>query len=346
MDQLTAKPQVLKQANLSMIRKALKEKGSATRAEIVGATQISSTTVRSILSEMIENDEIESIGHDASSGGRKAERYRLRPDRYHGAVFCISGQELHSLLINACGEIQETFCLEVPDRNFEREMTAVLDDLTSRIEIRTIGIGVPGIVEGGSYWKKSLADDKLYQVDIGARISEKYKIPVVLENNLNATTIGFVKCYQNQYPKEPSEGINMAYLHFSKGCVSAGFIAGGRIIRGNSNFAGELGLIPMEDGRTLDEWMADTLDDVQYTRLMAKIIYWVCGILNPQYIALAGEDLRKDCIGPISDTVFSYLSQPMMPEILYSSDVWMDFHHGMSLLTAGKMFEEVQLIKE
>ena len=34
MDTLTARPRVLKQANLSLIRKVLKAKGTATRAEI------------------------------------------------------------------------------------------------------------------------------------------------------------------------------------------------------------------------------------------------------------------------------------------------------------------------
>ena len=92
MDTLTARPRLLKQANLSLIRRVIKNRGTATRAEIAGETQISSTTVRSLLAEMLENGEIESIGHDESSGGRKAERYFLyrggRPadERLHGAV--------------------------------------------------------------------------------------------------------------------------------------------------------------------------------------------------------------------------------------------------------------------
>ena len=77
MDSLTARPNILKQANLSLIRRAIKAKGTSTRAEIAIETRISSTTVRSLLSEMLENGEIESIGLDESSGGRKAQRYRL-----------------------------------------------------------------------------------------------------------------------------------------------------------------------------------------------------------------------------------------------------------------------------
>lgn len=85
MDTITARPRLLKQANLSLIRKVIKSKGTATRAEIAAETKISSTTVRSLLAEMMENGEIQGIGHDESSGGRKAERYGFKPDQYYGA---------------------------------------------------------------------------------------------------------------------------------------------------------------------------------------------------------------------------------------------------------------------
>lgn len=43
MNQLTARPKLLKQANLTLIRKVIKAKGTATRAEIAMETKISST---------------------------------------------------------------------------------------------------------------------------------------------------------------------------------------------------------------------------------------------------------------------------------------------------------------
>ena len=103
MDTLTARPRVLKQANLSLIRKVLKAKGTATRAEIAYETKISSTTVRSLLSEMMQNGEIESVGYDESSGGRKAERYGFRPNRYYGCLLYTSNKGYSFVLIRPCG---------------------------------------------------------------------------------------------------------------------------------------------------------------------------------------------------------------------------------------------------
>ncbi|MDO4275684.1 MAG: ROK family protein [Eubacteriales bacterium] len=346
MDSLAGRPKLLKQGNLTLIRKVIMGKKTATRAEIAEETKISSTTVRSLLAEMLENGEIESIGYDKSSGGRKAERYRFRPERYYGAAFCISDEQMYGLLVNVCGEIVEKRKLEVINNSYEETIVSFLDEEMEDKEIKSIGIGVPGVVEGGCYWKKRLDDDRLYKVVIGENLAQRYKLPVILENDLKAIAIGFGRCYLNEFPGEVPDNINMAYLHFAKGCISAGFITGGKIVRGYSNFAGELGLIPMNKGKLLDECMAEDMEDGEYVDYFIRIISWICAILNPQYVALGGSDFRENCIGPISDGLSSLLPERMTAEILYSPDVWHDYYDGMAYLTAGKMFDEVQFVKE
>lgn len=342
---LTGKPGLLKQANLTLIRRVIIEKGTATRAEITEETNISSTTVRSLLGEMLENGEIESVGHDKSSGGRKAERYRFRPDCYYGAAICISDNEAYALLVNVCGEIVESKKLEIEKNNYEQAAFSCLDEMLSKWEIKSIGLGIPGVVDGGGYWKKDESDGKLYRYDIGAHLLGKYALPVILENDINATAIGFGRCYQKQYPSVNPESTNMVYIHFNKGCISAGILAGGRIIRGFGNFAGELGLIPRNNGELLDACLDDAFGTSRYTELIIETLTWICGIMNPQYIVLGGPDFPEDCLGPINDGLYSLLPDGMLAEILYSPHVWDDYLNGMAYLTAGKMFDEIQLRK-
>lgn len=346
MNQLTARPKLLKQANLTLIRKVIKAKGTATRAEIAMETKISSTTVRSLLNEMIQNKEIESIGYDESSGGRKAERYSLLPNRYHCAAFCISEGIVHALLVNICGEILETARLDVKNDNYEGVIFPFLDSLIKKREIKAIGLGVPGIVDGTNYWKQQPENGEFNKLTIGTSLSRRYKVPVVLENDLNATTIGFAQCYAKEFPGMNEETTNIAYLHFAEGCISAGFIAGGNVIRGFRNYAGELGLIPVENDIPLDTILTKSVSNEEYIRTITQTIVWICGILNPEYVVLSGPDLREDCVSSIDSLLFSLLPKQMTAQILYSNDVWNDYYNGLAYLTAGKMFHDVQLIGE
>ncbi len=345
MNDLTAKPHILKQVNLSSIRRVIQAKGTATRAEIAQETRISSTTVRSMLTEMLNDGAIESVGYDESSGGRKAERYRFKMDRYYGVAFCITEAVIHCLVVDICGQIVRTEQLPVLSGDIKEPILRFLDAFTKKSEIKSIGLGVPGIVEDGHYLKNNSARE-LCKVDIRSFLAERYRVPVILENDLNAIAIGFGRCYEKQFPSDSTQNINLAYLSLNKGCISAGFIAGGKIIRGWKNYAGELGLIPSHGERSLAECLAEPMDDAAYTIFIANLIAWICAVLNPEYIVLGGPYLRKECIGPIGDVLYARLPHEMLGEILYAPDHWHDYYEGMAFLTAGKIFDEVQLTME
>lgn len=346
MDMLNARPGLLKQANLSLVRRTLRDRGTATRAEIAETTGISSTTVRTLLEELEAAGEVGAVGFDASSGGRKAQRYRLRPDRYFGAAVCMTDHRADGLVVDACGQIVEARELEAAEGGLEAAVLAFLDGVTARRDIRAIGVGVPGVVDNGCYWKKRREDYRVRRVPLGEDLARRYGVPVVLENDVKAVAVGVGKCYAREFPGEDPGETNMAYLHFDSGCVSAGFLVGGKVLHGATNCAGELGLVPVGGDRLLDEQMAQPMDDGAYIDRMIQIIGWVCGVLNPQYVAIGGPDVREDCIGPIGDGLSALLPDLMSAELLHAPDVWHDYHEGMASLTAARMFDQVQFVRE
>ena len=201
MEPLHATPGLLKQANLTRLRRELKKRGKATRAELAAATGISATTVRALLEELLEQGEIERAGSVASRGGRRAGRYRLVADHAYGAAVCITGGEAHGLVVDASGAIVETVPLPLPDEDLAGAIIPFLDGMAAQRPLRAIGVGVPGAADGGSFWRRE-GDGVLRRVPLGEELARRYGVPVVLENDINATAIGFGRCYEAEFPAE------------------------------------------------------------------------------------------------------------------------------------------------
>lgn len=342
MNKISGKPQALKQVNLSAVRRAIRENTSATRAEIVEATQISVTTVRTLLTEMMSNGEIMEVGYDESIGGRRAVRYELKKDRISAVALCLDSENIRYAILNYYGECLESGSLQTQG-NQEGAVCAFLDDLGTRAEIKSIGLGVPGIVNGLSYERKNTLGE-LECFSLGETLYERYGIPVIMENDLNAITLGFGRCYLKEFPGEKCENLHMAYIHFAKDCISAGFLANGRILRGWKNFVGELGCFPSERFGTLDDLLASPLPQGEYARIVAKMIAGICCILNPQFIALGGEGFRTECLPYIVECCSGTLPAEMSAEIIFAEDKWHDYMEGMAYLTSEQIFENMRLV--
>lgn len=344
MNALQARPQTLRQVNLSLLRSAIRDLGHATRGELVQRTQISVTTVRALLEELLQSGELELLGQDPSSGGRKAQRYRLNPHHCHSLAFCIAPGAVQWLLVNVRGEIVEQGSLPMGENQPTQTITGFLDRELHRWDIRSIGVGVPGIVEDGSYWLQDPATGQLDRIEIGTLLAQRYSLPVVLENDLNATAIGFDHCYRSSFAQTPAAPVSMALVYFEESCVSGGVILDGRVVRGFRNSAGELSLmLPQLEDKPMEALLGRQATDADYIQQVVQLLCWHCAILNPQYVALGGPAFRRNCLGDIANGLYSLLPHKLQAEVLYSGDSAHDYYSGMAKLTAERMFDVVQL---
>lgn len=336
MNDVAGKPALLKKMNLSLIYRALIQLGSATRAEITAQTAISTTTVRSLLDELLHTGDLIELDLDVSSGGRRAQRYALNPRR--NLTMCLYFEEARLIyqVANLAGETVATGSEPIQGNPFP----AILDFLERSAaiwEIRSLGLGVPGIVENKHYYVGD-AGHHLVVYDIGEQVERRLKLPVILENDLNCIALGFARRYAKTLPDAGMDHINMAYVHLNRSCCGAGIIAGGKVIHGAKQFAGEIGFLPLDPGRTLDQ-ILQTGTPEEAIDAAARAVAALSCVANPALVVLGGErcDAGEIQINGVRERANGYLPAAQCPKIIACTNYREDYLSGLTYLTVQSL---------
>ncbi len=333
------KPNTIKLINQSIIRNIFMRRTALTCAEISAETGISITTVRSIMNEMLARGELVSLGLCESSGGRRSEQFIINDDCYEGISVCITQYDIYVSVVNIHAEIKET--QKIPIKGCYQGLADILITvLKERIneKTRAVGIGVPGIVSSNGFIQK-LGVEVLNTIDFLPPLKQyidqaQYALPIIVENDLRASTLGFAKEIQNDS--------TVAFINFwfKDWCnqISAGFVEKYSIIHGMGNFAGELGLMPFDDTNDFREALNNRRNEEEGMEIIAKLLSWVCCTINPQHIMLcSGSEFFIDP-DAIKEHVAKQLPAAMMPKISVGSHYKNYFIAGMASLTADAIF--------
>lgn len=285
MNSIAGKPRELKKVNTSLILKSIKDRVTATRSQIVEDTNISHTTVRAILKELIESEEIVVSGLDESSGGRRAERYKINAGKKHILSISIERNKMFSRVVNIVGDIVEEKQINLNGLDDNKAILEEIDILSERYkDIKCIGVSVPGIVTSKGYLS-GLGVDDWREINLKELIEARYNIPTILENDLNSIALGFSKAYK--------ENGNIVYLSFTTLGAGAGIIINGNLLRGENGYAGEIGIMPMGNS-FLNNMILNDLDDIEYCTTIVNTIKIISSILNPKIIVLGGNSFRYE----------------------------------------------------
>ena len=345
MSELSGRPNILKKVNSDIIKNALKTMGSATKAELAKETGISLTTVGLILSALISEDEVLNQGFDESSGGRRAERYTLNLSHSLAAVLCVEDKHIDYAIGNTAGDLIEDERYEIKQGKHMETVEVLISILIEKYNsIKYIGIGVPAAVDNGRLFTGSKLKE-WYAFNVKEYLEEKYKLPVIIENDLNAIATGFAYNRLKEAGLSDSESLNMVYIHFTKDGTGAGIIANGKLVRGFSHYAGEVGFLKMNNGKTLDNIVngINTIDE--YAEAIAAAISAINCIINPEYVVIGGENFKLDHLDIINKYCSNYIEENIRPEIIPAEDSRMNYISGIMYLTIEEMTSGIRLIK-
>lgn len=281
-NEITGKPTVLKELNISLIKDALKKSGRATRVELSKQTKISQPTVNLLINELLADKTVVSLGAAESTGGRKAELYALNLKKSSAALIIVGESGFETAVVDM-GLAEEQRDMVKRDRRQSclKQLVSVLGGMLEKSpNIGAISIGVPGAVskEGEVFAIPQIPEFEHFA--LRAELENRFGLPVQVTNDINATTFGYRLLHE--------EAENLVYLYTEGEKIGAGLILNGALYPGCTSFAGEVGYMQL-GGRSVEEIMSGKEKGLPLLSLLAQVVVNLVCMFNPEKIVLAGR---------------------------------------------------------
>ena len=273
--------QQTKQHNRDLVLRTIFGHDSVSRAEIARITHLTRTTVSDVVTGLLAEGLVQEIGLGASIGGKSPILLSVEADSRFLIGLNLAQNKFVGAIVNLRGEIKETVEVEVHDDNGEKALRLVyqiLDELLrkKRKPIVGIGVGAPGLIKTREGIVVNAVNLEWQDLPLGQLLEKKYKLPVSVLNDSQATAIGeFV------YGGDHGLDENLIVVNVRHG-IGAGILINGRLFQGDGGGAGEIGhVVVQENGKVcrcgklgcletvssaravMQQFGADSLDEVQ-----------------------------------------------------------------------------------
>jgi glucokinase-like ROK family protein len=237
----------MKRLNRSAVLELLREQGPLSRARIARILHLSPATVTRIVNELMEENLVLDMGTDDSTGGRRPTLLEFNYAANAIIGIDMGGTNIVGALADLGGNILQEASLPSSSGDGRKDGLEQLIEVIEQLlrnprledqELRGIGIGVPSITlhqEGVVVWAASLGWRNLPLKKI---LEDRFQVPVFAENDVNLAALG-----ESWYGTGKGTG-NLVCISIGTG-IGAGIVIGGKLYRGHSESAGEVGyLVP------------------------------------------------------------------------------------------------------
>jgi predicted NBD/HSP70 family sugar kinase len=342
MNQIINNTMRIKQLNVELVKSALIELTHGTKLTVAHATGLSVATCGNILNELLESGEVIEIDTEQPNGGRPARRFMYNANYCYVACMYISyeggSHKVTYAVVNLIGEVIEEDVVALDLIDYEA-IESLIEKLVAKHEIiKAVGIGVPAVVyEGvvvGDCDIKSLINFPLEK-----KLKEKFPMEIIVENDMNLIAVGV---YKKQNYEEDK---NIAVIDFPQGkCIGSGIIIEGHVIKGNTNFAGEVSYLPFDISQ--EEQIKQLDSDEGLLPLVLKTIVSVIAVINPDTIVLIGELMKSDMLEDIFNGCLKMIPKEHMPRIIIREDIYDDYMNGLVSVTIESLTCDIELVRK
>jgi N-acetylglucosamine repressor len=239
-----------KQHNRNLVLRTIFAHDSVSRAEIARLTHLTRTTVSEIVSSLLEEGLVEEVGIGESIGGKSPILLSVAADSRYLIGLNLAQDKFIGAIVNLRGEIGEIVEAPVQDNNGEKALDLVFQLIDQLLKKRIqpivgIGIGTPGLVNTREGVVLNAVNLDWRDLPLGQMLERKYKIPVSVLNDSQATAIGeFV--YGSQHIGDE----NLIVINMKHG-IGSGILINGRLFQGDGGGAGEIGHVVVQGNNEL-----------------------------------------------------------------------------------------------
>ena len=324
---MTTNTMQLKKINTELIRTALKNDESATKNSLAQTTGLSVATCGNILAGMLETGEVSEISNCPSSGGRPSRQFVYNEDFYHVCGIYLRVENRDITLFAAAANISGKICRRIelhPERVTVQLIEETVEQMLNLVpSIRLVSIGIPGVVSRGVIDFCDIME--LEDFDLQGHLAGLFEVDFIIENDMNCTAAGFLRREAEKAPQ------NLAYLYYPEnGCPGCGIIINGKILYGNSNFAGEVGYIPQLSREACTDNVQS--DPAVFSKLAAKTAATINCVINPDKIVIAGKVFTESLREEVEASIREIVPEKHLPELIFVTEIHESFIRGLIAL--------------
>lgn len=242
--------QQTKNHNRDLVLRTVFAYESISRAEVARITNLTRTTVSEIVNGLLEEGLVEEVGRGESIGGKMPILLSVVADSRFLIGLNLAQDKFIGAILNLRGEIKEMVEVPVQDDNGDTALELVykiIDQLMKKKikPVVGIGVGTPGLVNTREGVVVNAVNLEWQNLPLGQLLEKKYKIPVSVMNDSQATAIG-----EYVYGGEHSSDHNLIVVNVKHG-IGSGILVNGRLFQGDGGGAGEIGHVVVQENGDL-----------------------------------------------------------------------------------------------
>jgi predicted NBD/HSP70 family sugar kinase len=235
-------PRLLRAINDRSALELLLAEGPLTRARLGELTGLSKVTASALVSRLRERGLVEVIGTQSAGRGPNADLYAVRAGCSHGVGIHMGPQEVVAAVADVTGSVRGRVTLPVSDDDPVRLVGGAVREVTDRAGIDVSGIadvviGTPGVVDPMTGDVGYVFDLPRWHRGLRDALRDDLGCAVTIENDVNLAAMA-------ERTVGAARDVDDLVLFWVGRGVGLAVILGGRLHRGATGAAGEIGYLP------------------------------------------------------------------------------------------------------